>query len=378
MLVLQIAAGVLLGLLVFQYRRQILQFALGSLFIIAFYVGLAAFGYWVWRQDWSHVDWGSWGEWLTFGAIVVSGYLLARWSRSMSVAGTFGNACKKFGFAVGKGVKFMAARRKMATKPTPTFGHPEFSSKVHQAYPKFFEVVPRLTDSLNDLTGRAYPQPERWQRVILNLGLLTGISAWELVTLAGNGFGQGAMKIARTVLETAINAEYLRRFPTECDAYLNWHWIEQHKLLVYVQQYAPELLPQLSERESERVEREYQVVRPQFEQLNGEIRSSWCRLDLGARAARTGFAEAFRLINPISSQLIHGTFGGLSRHFDLSEDEHRISIPPSMEYVAEALIGAHTCVLKMVETLADSFGNTPCNPVSDLVKDFYYAWQREP
>jgi hypothetical protein len=113
--------------------------------------------------------------------------------------------------------------------------------KVHKAFPKF-EVVTRLTDSLNDLTGRAHPNPESYQRVILNLGILNAVSMFELVTLAGNGFGLGAMKIARTVMETAINAEYLRRFPAECALYLNWHWIEQYKLLTYVREHTAELL----------------------------------------------------------------------------------------------------------------------------------------
>jgi hypothetical protein len=263
-------------------------------------------------------------------------------------------------------------------KRSPVFGNPTYWQQVHDAFPKFFEVVPRFTDSLNDITSRAHPDPEPYQRVILNLGILTGVSMWELVTLAANGFGQGAMKIARTVMEAAINAEYIRRFPAECDFYLNWHWIEQYRLLAYVREHAKELLPELSAEEIERVESEYPKQRPKFETRSGDVRRSWCSTDLGTRAAKTDFAEAFRLINPISSQLIHGTFGGLSRHFDLKTDEHRISIPPSMEYCAEALVGGHTCILKMIETLANTFNWVPCNSIEKLVEDFYHAWDRKP
>jgi hypothetical protein len=257
------------------------------------------------------------------------------------------------------------------------FGHPEYWQQVHDAFPKFFEVAPRLEDSLNDLTSRAYPNPEPYQRVILNLGVLTAVSMFELVTMAANGCDFGAMKIARTVMETAINAEYLRLFPTECDLYLNWHWVEQYKLLTYVHEHDLQLLPQLSLVETERVEREFPKIRCQYEKPNGDLRGSWCSLDLGARAAKTGFSDAFRLINPVSSQLIHGTFGGLAKHFDLTTDEPRILIPPSMKYCAEALSSGDRCMLAIVTTLADTFNCVPSTPVPKLVKDLCYGiyWQ---
>ena len=254
------------------------------------------------------------------------------------------------------------------------FGHPEYWQQVHDAFPKFFEVAGRLTDSLNDLTVRAHPCPERYQRVILNLGILTGISAFELITLAGNGFDLGALKIARTVMETAVNAEYLRQFPAECDLYLKWHWVEQHKLLSYIRQEAPELLPELTAEEIARVDKEFAAVRADFEDANHKLRGSWCKHNLGTRAAKTDFAKLYKVLNPMSSELIHGTFGGLARHFDMAEDEHRIEIPPSMEHCAQALFAAHTCVVKMVETLSNTFGWVPCNPIEKLVEDFYYVW----
>src|SRR5438874_11404 len=79
------------------------------------------------------------------------------------------------------GVKSLA----MATNPQVIFGTPEFAKVIQAKFPRLFEVLPRLTAALNDLTGRACDSPEPHQRVILNLGLLAGISMVELVTLAG-------------------------------------------------------------------------------------------------------------------------------------------------------------------------------------------------
>ena len=84
----------------------------------------------------------------------------------------------------------------------PEFGNPEFWQIAHDAFPRFFEVTFRLNAALVSITDRAYQEVEPVQKVILNLGILTGISMMELITLVGNGFGLGAMKIARSMLES--------------------------------------------------------------------------------------------------------------------------------------------------------------------------------
>lgn len=143
-----------------------------------------------------------------------------------------------------------------------------------------------------------------------------------------------------------------------------------------MRQHLPEHFSHFTSEEVTRVETEYAGHRHDFARADGDLRGSWCSVDLGARAAKTGFAEVYRLVNPISSQLIHGTFGGLVRHFDLGEDEHRIAVGPSMRYCGEALSGGHACTLQMVQTLANTFGWEPCIAVTMLEEDFRRAWRR--
>jgi hypothetical protein len=262
----------------------------------------------------------------------------------------------------------------------PVSGYPEFWQKAHDAFAKFFEVAPRVQAALNDLTGRGYQSVEPYQKVVLNLALLTGVAMTELVTLVGNGLGHGAMKIARGILEGAINAEYFRRFPGECEDYLQWHWVEQHKLLNYVREHSPKVIEHLQVENMERIEKEFDAVRSRFEYTTAEdkkkLRGSWCSLDLGTRAAKTDFLESYRTINPLASQILHGSIGGLAMHFDLDEDVHRIAVPPSLDYCGEALVGGHLCMVKIVETLTRTFGTKPCHPVEELVRDFHYAWEK--
>ena len=185
----------------------------------------------------------------------------------------------------------------MAANPQMIFGTPEFGKVVHSKFPKLFEVLPRLSEALNDLTGRACEKPEPHQRVILNLGLLAGTSMLELVTLAGNGLGQGAMKIARTLMETVINAEYLRQSPDELDAYLKWSWVEKKKDLKYVQDNLSYLLPEIGQDSVNTIEKEFLAARPLFETAKGDVRPSWCSLNLADRAVKVGLADTYRRVN---------------------------------------------------------------------------------
>jgi uncharacterized protein DUF5677 len=196
----------------------------------------------------------------------------------------------------------------------------------------------------------------------------------ELVTLAGNGLGQGAMKIARTLMETVINADYLRQYPAELDAYLNWSWVEKKKELEYVREHLPHLLPSITKEAIDTLEKEFLAVRASFQKPNGDLRSSWSTSNLAERATKVGLTDIYRLVNPLSSSFIHATIGGLARHFDISKDLDRIEIPPSLEYCAHALVAGHQCICFIVETLSKTFGWEPIHPIASLVEDLKYAW----
>ena len=262
------------------------------------------------------------------------------------------------------------------------FGNPEFWPTAYQSFKKFFEVSFRLNEALTSITDRAYENVEPHQKLILNLGILTGVSFVELITLVGNGCGPGAMKIARSILESAINAEYIRRFPEEYDNYLAWRWVEQHNWLNYVRENAPDLLKRISPATIAQTEEEFERVRSRFEYKTGKgetrLRGYWCSLDLGSRAAKTDFLEPYRIINPFASQILHGTASGLAALFNPEEDTHRIEVPPSLNWCAESLVGGHLCVIKIVETLAKVLDAAPCHPIAKLNEDYHYAWGKTP
>jgi hypothetical protein len=252
------------------------------------------------------------------------------------------------------------------------FGFPEFSAQVFEKFSRFFEVTGRASDALDGILTNSYSDVEPLEKVILNLGILAGNAVMELVTLVGNGCGLGAMKIHRTLLETVINAEYLRLVPSDCDDYLDWIWVEQYKLLEYVRKHMADRLKDVSN--ISEIEAEFNKVRSRFERPNGRLRGSWCRLDLGSRAAKAGFQEPYALIHPMASGLIHGTISGLAMHREGGGDDIRIGTPPSLQFCEQALVGAHSCLLRIIDTLSNSLNTKSTPSLAELVKDYEYAW----
>ena len=261
-------------------------------------------------------------------------------------------------------------------KDVVQFGNPDFWQEAYDSFPRFWAVIHRAADALNNVTmKRVYENVEPHQKVILNLGLLSAVSVMELITLVGNGFGLGAMKVARTLLESAINAEYLRMFSEECDNYLEWHWVEQYKMLEYMRQHMPKEFAQLRSENIDETKAGFDRARNRYLRRDGSLMGSWCRLDLGARSAKVGFEEPYKLVYPMGSKLIHGTFGGLAMHFDADAEESRIGMPPSPKYCAQALVGAHGCLIRIVETVSKTFGVTSSPSVQELLADYESVWR---
>lgn len=225
------------------------------------------------------------------------------------------------------------------------FGHPDFWKSVYERFPRFFEVHPRLKTSFNSISAKPRVVRERDHKVILNLCQMAGVAMEELVTLAGNGLGIGAMKIARNLLELSINAEYLRSHSSAVDDFVEWFWVEEYQWVCYAERHDPVLLARLDAKKIAKTKHEFTRVRARFEKANGKIRSGWCVEPLSDRATKTGLELGYRVVNPFGSQFLHGTPGALLNHFDLAMGDQQISVPPSLKWCSQALCGAITVLL---------------------------------
>ena len=51
-----------------------------------------------------------------------------------------------------------------------------------------------------------------------------------------------------------------------------------------------------------------------------------------------------------------------------------MSVPPTLDYCAHALVAGHQLMCLMVETLAKTFEWEPVHSIASLMDDFRYAW----
>jgi len=197
-------------------------------------------------------------------------------------------------------------------------GFPDFAPTVEAEYPRFFEVGPRVLTAMHSVADREYEAPEPHQRAILNLAMVAGVSLVEVVTLTGNGLAHGAMKIVRSLMETAINVEYFRLRPAAFEDYRAWVHVERFRKIEFVREHLPDVFRTIDAETVATIAREMDRVRPRFEQVRQDgarrLRSSWSTQTLAERSAVAGFSDTYKTINPLASSFVHETMSGLIEH----------------------------------------------------------------
>jgi hypothetical protein len=256
----------------------------------------------------------------------------------------------------------------------PNFGHPHFWRTALEAFPRCFEVLGNIVTASNSLSHDTYTTGDPFKRALVQLSALSTQAIAELMILVGNGHGIGALKITRTLLEYAINAVWLKDKPGEQELFLKWHFVEQEKLLRYMRdhQIAIDMEPDRIRRADE----EFARVRHLFEDRTGRVRPGWSRTPLRERAAASGLGQAYALLYPQTSKVIHGTIGGLAQQLRLGEDGQRAAFvdPPSLDHCALALRFGHMFALIVLSVQADVCEVDSTPPLNQLQEEYRYAW----
>src|ERR1039458_6041043 len=114
------------------------------------------------------------------------------------------------------------------------------------------------------------------------------------------------------MFEISVNAAYLQRHPDEVDDYLDYHWVNQKKLLEYMKEGCAERFLRLQPSTIAEVNTQYAKVLPRFADRTGKPRGSWSKKNIRARAEEVGLGAFYPTFYAHASAVHHGDFAGLA------------------------------------------------------------------
>ncbi len=259
------------------------------------------------------------------------------------------------------------------------FGFPDFWQEVYDAHRPFFEACFRLNDLSNQELAEAVKKAaEPVEKVVFLLVRITTIGMIELLTLAGNGAGPGAMKIARGMFESSTVSEYLRRNPQEAQVYLEFthiiHWNRYQQLL----KSSPDAAKKIEPRKVKELERNYNRARTRFMGSKGRIRNQWNKNSIAQMAREVGRSEQYETSYSLGASIHHANFEGALAYVQVQDANVTFDAPPSMAWIPEALIAGHICLLQALDTLNDCLKLGFDDKIKAAADEFKKVWSARP
>jgi len=217
------------------------------------------------------------------------------------------------------------------TERRAVFGFPDIWDEVYTAYEDDFRAIDALLETANKVIAAAPQSQEDVQELLRVFTKINSEAMRDVLILAGNKRGTGAMKIVRTMFETSITAEYLEKNPAEVQDYFDFAHVGTRRS---AQGVAP---GKLTSEQMKEVEANYEGVKGRFTNSKGRIRNSWSAKTLKEMANELNRTALYELIYGASSDLSHVNVMGVIAH--------------ELDWTKESLRTAHGCLLQTVCSL---------------------------
>lgn len=107
-------------------------------------------------------------------------------------------------------------------------GFPEFWQPVYTKYRLFFDCAANLAPIVSDMMKA--PVQGHLLQVVGRMVAAAANSYGALLTLVLNGYGQDAVKIARSIYEIELNVLWLKNHPEDLSDFLDYNIIQQKQL----------------------------------------------------------------------------------------------------------------------------------------------------
>jgi Family of unknown function (DUF5677) len=240
------------------------------------------------------------------------------------------------------------------------FGYPEEWKAFECRNAKFLEGFPLLQRALDAAFVREFTTTTPAERTVHFLGRLCIEDFMELLCLAVNGYGIGALKLLRGLYERVVTASYIADHPSEADLFLDFRFISRHRAL---QSYVDSGTKKQEWVEAARTAKDaYDRIKHRFEIDSckkcgtKKINHTWSKLDFASMAKLTAVGKllAQAYYEPLNHS--HSTSEAMFLRLKTSPREQIIfDSEPQPNEADRALMVAHALMLELVGVQARYF-----------------------
>jgi hypothetical protein len=262
-----------------------------------------------------------------------------------------------------------------------TFGFQDEWKAFQERHAKFFDRWNGLTAVLDKVYVGKVSKTGTEAIVIYMLSRLCFEEFNEILTLAANGYGIGALKLLRSLYERAVTMLYLSDNPNDTDAFINYYHVAQHKLLTAIRTtFGDDAILAVN---MGRVKGKYEAVKENYmitdckKCATKRLNHTWHTLDVVAMAKKTSLAKL--TVQAYYEPMIHAhstVRALLSRMEETGEDSMGFKPDAQRKEADRAFCLAHRILLNVVGKHIDYFELDASLQqfFETCIEEFKYIW----
>jgi hypothetical protein len=228
-------------------------------------------------------------------------------------------------------------RQKRRSRFSAIFGLQAVWDSTFEEHERAFRSIEVLREMARELAATTDGSQKEMVQVLAALTKVCSEATFDVILLAGNKRGHGAMKIARGMFEISVTAAYLTKNPSEVGDYLSFAAVEAWNHLQSAKKHkAGSVSPELEAQ----AEIEYKRVRSQFSNDAGRVQRRWTKKSIRQMAEEIGRLNIYDVAYNLASELHHLPISGLIAH--------------ELDWTKEALFVARGSLLETVVALYNS------------------------
>lgn len=147
--------------------------------------------------------------------------------------------------------------------------------------------------------------------VVRDIARSVANSMESVLILAYNGCPDDALRIVRTMFESAVTVHFLDGHPEHLQDYVDFLWVKRKLYLDGRLKSAPGQAELVDLQQLEKINIEYERVKARFADRKGKVRNSWCRMSLRAMAEEVKADSMYGGMYGFTSSFIHTDMLGL-------------------------------------------------------------------